>query len=67
MLDIIPVYNPKNARPLNDEEQELENEMNFERYTDLIENQRNGGMFVLFFYNNMLLIWMLLFSFPNNR
>ena len=43
MLDYIPPYNPKLAHPLSTEDQELEVELNFNRYKEIVEMTRTGG------------------------
>jgi hypothetical protein len=44
VLDYIPPYNPKLAHPMSAEDQELEAELNYSRYKDIIEITRTGGI-----------------------
>lgn len=43
MLDYIPPYDPKVARPLSEEDKELESDLNYSRYKDLVDHARTGG------------------------
>jgi hypothetical protein len=45
ILDYIPPYNPKLAPPLSAEDQELEAELNYNRYKEIVEITRTGGIF----------------------
>lgn len=43
MLDYIPPYDPKIARPLSEEDKELEADLNYSRYKELVDHSRTGG------------------------